>query len=43
VHPPIIDVRELPAESTTSLVVVAELSAGPLATDDPAERAQLAP
>lgn len=39
VHLPFIDVRELPVESAISSITLAELSAGPLATDDPVERA----
>jgi predicted nucleic acid-binding protein len=39
VHLPSIDARELPVESAISSVTLAELTAGPLATDDPAERA----
>jgi len=39
VHLPLVDARELPDESAISSVTLAELSAGPLATDDPAERA----
>jgi predicted nucleic acid-binding protein len=39
VHLPSIEPRELPLESAISSITLAELSAGPLATDDPAERA----
>lgn len=39
VHLPLIEPRELPVESAISSVTLAELSAGPLATDDPVERA----
>jgi predicted nucleic acid-binding protein len=39
VHLPLIDARELPVESAISSVTLAELTAGPLATDDPVERA----
>jgi len=39
VHLPLIEPRELPLESAISAVTLAELSAGPLATDDPVERA----
>jgi predicted nucleic acid-binding protein len=39
VHLPLIDALELPVESAISSVTLAELSAGPLSTDDPAERA----
>jgi len=39
VHLPRIDARELPVESAICSVTLAELSAGPLATDDPLERA----
>jgi predicted nucleic acid-binding protein len=38
VHLPLIEPRELPVESAISSVTLAELSAGPLATDDPVER-----
>lgn len=39
VHLPGIDPGELPLETAISAITLAELSAGPLATDDPAERA----
>jgi len=39
VHLPLIEADELPVESAISAVTLAELSAGPLATDDPVERA----
>ncbi|MDQ1307001.1 MAG: hypothetical protein QG671_2833 [Actinomycetota bacterium] len=39
VHLPLIEVCELPVESAISSITLAELSAGPLATDDPVERA----
>ena len=39
VHLPLIDPGELPVESAISAVTLAELSAGPLATDDPLEQA----
>jgi predicted nucleic acid-binding protein len=38
VHLPGIDPEELPLETAISSITLAELSAGPLATDDPAER-----
>lgn len=38
-HLPGIDPRELPLETAISSITLAELSAGPLATDDPGERA----
>lgn len=39
VHLPLIEPQQLPVESAISSVTLAELSAGPLATDDPVERA----
>jgi predicted nucleic acid-binding protein len=39
VHLPLIEPGELPVESAISAVTLAELSAGPLATDDAVERA----
>ncbi len=39
VHLPRIDPNQLPVESAISSITLAELSAGPLATDDPLERA----
>jgi len=39
VHLPGIDPAELPVETAISAITLAELSAGPLATDDPIERA----
>jgi predicted nucleic acid-binding protein len=39
VHLPLIEPRQLPMESAISSVTLAELTAGPLATDDSVERA----
>ena len=39
VHLPRIDPEQLPIESAISSITLAELSAGPLATEDPLERA----
>ncbi len=36
---PLVDVEHLPVDAAISTVTLAELSAGPLATDDPVERA----
>jgi len=38
IHLPQIDPLHLPFETAISSITLAELSAGPLATDDPAER-----
>ncbi len=39
IHLPRIDPLQLPIETAISAITLAELSAGPLATDDPGERA----